>query len=135
MSFPDAGPVIVLSFLLITYIISAYEKINDWKSTLIFYKKMYESTSLAKGITPAVFLIVGLEIIVSTLTGLGIWDILINQNYNFAIYGFIASSILFALLLFGLRIVKDYSGSARIAIYFMISVFGLYWTQSIMSIA
>jgi hypothetical protein len=135
MSFADAGPVIVLSFLLITYIISAYEKINDWKSTLIFYKKMYESTSLAKGITPAIFLIVGLEIIVSTLTGLGIWDILINQNYNFAVYAFIASSILFALLLFGLRIVKDYSGSARIGIYFMISVFGLYWVQSIMSIA
>jgi len=135
MSFADAGPVIVLSFLLINFLISAYEKIHDWKSTLLFYGKMYESTSLAKGITPAIVLIIGLEIIISTLAALGIWDILINQDYHFAVYAFIASSILFTILLFGLRVVKDYSGSARIAIYFLISVFGLYWTQSIMSIA
>ncbi|BAO54844.1 hypothetical protein [Nonlabens marinus] len=130
MSLTDAGPVIILSFLLITYLISAYEKINDWKGSLTFYRKMYEGTFLAIGITPAIILISGLEIVVSTLAGLSIWDIVMNQDYELAVYAFISSSVLFAILLFGLRIAKDYPGSARIAVYFLVSVLGLFWTQS-----
>lgn len=134
MKLADAGPIIILSFILITYLISAYEKMTDWKTTLEYYKKMYASTFLSKGIMPVIIFIVGLEIVVSTFAGLGIWDMMVNQEYDLATYAFIISSILFAILLFGLRMVKDYSGAARVAIYFIISVFGLYWLQSTTSI-
>jgi hypothetical protein len=135
MTISDVGPVIILSFILITYLISAFEKINDWKEQLAFYRKMYKNTFLANFVPPSIILILGLEIVVSTLTALGIWDIIMNTDYTFSVYALIASSILFAILLFGLRLVKDYSGSARIAVYFLVSVFGLYWLQSIMTIA
>ena len=134
MKISDVGPVIILSFILITFLISAFEKINDWKAQLTFYRKMYQNTFLANFVPPAILLIIGLETIVSTLTALGIWDIIMNGDYNFAVYALSASSILFAILLFGLRLVRDYSGSARIAVYFLVSVFGLYWIQSIMAI-
>ncbi len=130
MNLTDAGPVIILSFLLITYLISASEKINNWKESLSFYQKMYEGTFLAKIITPSIILISGLEVIVSTFAGLGIWDIVMNNDYELATYAFISSGVLFAILLFGLRIAKDYPGSARIAVYFLVSVFGLFWAQS-----
>ncbi|WP_194851604.1 DoxX family protein [Nonlabens antarcticus] len=135
MNIPDIGPIIILCFILITYLFSAYEKINDWKAQLEFYSKMFQSTFIAKAITPVIVFILGLEVIISTLTGLGIWDIIVNESYVFSVYALIASSILFTMLLFGLRMVKDYVGSARIAIYFLLSVFGLYWTQSMVSIA
>jgi hypothetical protein len=135
MTISDVGPVIILSFILITYLISAFEKINDWKEQLAFYRKMYKNTFLANFVPPSIILILGLEIVVSTLTALGIWDIIMNTDYTFSVYALIASSLLFAILLFGLRLVRDYSGSARVAVYFLVSVFGLYWLQSITAIA
>jgi hypothetical protein len=122
----DVGPVIILSFIFITYLISAFEKINGWKEQLEFYHKMYKNTLLANFVPPSIILILGLKIVVSTLTALGIWDIITNTDYTFSVYTLIASCVLFAILLFGLRLVKDYSGSARIAVYFLVSVFGLY---------
>jgi hypothetical protein len=135
MKISDVGPVIILSFILITFLISAFEKINDWQGQLAIYRKMYENTFLANFVSPSILLIIGLETVASTLAALGIWDIVMNGDYNFSVYALIASSILFAILLFGLRLVRDYSGSARIAVYFLVSVFGLYWLQSIMAIA
>lgn len=131
MIISDIGPVIILFFLLITYLLSAYEKINDWTPQLNYYKELYKSTFLNGVITPTIYLVLTLEIIVSTLTALGIWDILFNSSLVFSIYALASSSIICAILLFGLRMVKDYAGSARIAIYFLVSIFGLYWVQSL----
>ncbi len=134
MKITDVGPVILLSFILITLLISAFEKINDWKVQMTFYRKLYSTTFLRGSILPMIILILGFEIIISTITALGIWDIVSNGDYVFASYALITASILFAVLLFGLRLIKDYSGAARIAVYFLVSIFGLYWVQSLISI-
>ncbi|SCY33242.1 hypothetical protein SAMN05192588_2312 [Nonlabens sp. Hel1_33_55] len=135
MDLSYVGPIIILIFLLITYIISAFEKIHDWKVTEESFKKMYSETILAKMIVPVITLIVAFEIIIVTLAALGIWDIIIEQNFEVATFSFLASSILCLFLLIGLRLINDYSGTSRIGIYFLISIFGLYWVQSIVSIA
>ena len=134
MDLSYVGPIIILIFLLITYIISAFEKIHDWKVTEESFKKMYSETILAKMIVPVITLIVAFEIIIVTLAALGIWDIIIEQNFEVATLSFLASSILCLFLLIGLRLINDYSGTSRIGIYFLISIFGLYWVQSIVSI-
>ena len=134
MDLSYVGPIIILIFLLITYIISAFEKIHDWKDTEESFKKMYSETILAKMIVPVITLIVAFEIIIVTLAALGIWDIIIEQNFEVATFSFLASSILCLFLLIGLRLINDYSGTSRIGIYFLISIFGLYWVQSIVSI-
>ena len=134
MDLSYVGPIIILIFLLITYIISAFEKIHDWKVTEESFKKMYSETILGKMIVPVITLIVAFEIIIVTLAALGIWDIIIEQNFEVATFSFLASSILCLFLLIGLRLINDYSGTSRIGIYFLISIFGLYWVQSIIFI-
>ena len=130
-----SGPIIILFFLLITYIISAYEKINGWKTTKIAFKKMYAKTFVAKAIVPLLVAILAGEVVIVTFAALAIFDILTLQNFRYANYAFIASSILCLFLLIGLRLIEDYQGASRIGIYFTISIFGMYWVQSMFTIA
>ena len=88
MDLSYVGPIIILIFLLITYIISAFEKIHDWKVTEESFKKMYSEMILGKMIVPVITLIVAFEIIIVTLSALGIWDIIIEQNFEVATFSF-----------------------------------------------
>ena len=96
------GPLIILVFLLITYVISAFEKINQWKATRQAFLKMFQKTFISRISIPLLMFIVIAEIIIVTYAGLGIYDILVNSNFDFAVYSCIASSILCSIFLLGL---------------------------------
>ncbi|AZQ43137.1 hypothetical protein [Nonlabens ponticola] len=134
MDFNAAGITILLSFLLLTFLMSAYEKMIEWSKTLEHYQKMYSKTFLKPIIKPLIVLILGFEATVSTFCGLGIYDLITMGNYEFACYGFFTASLLFFIFLFGLRLIKDYQGTSRIGVYFLIAVLGLYWAQLLNSI-
>lgn len=125
------GPVILLLFTFITFIISAYEKVNGWQMTKDSFQKQFIHTVFSKTIVPILILILILEVTVVTFAARGIWNILTSQNFDYASYAFITASILYILLLIGLRTINDYAGASRIAMYFLISIFGLFWIQSI----
>jgi hypothetical protein len=131
MDLSYAGPILVLSFLLVTYAVSAYEKMTDWKTTIEDYSQKYEGTLLHIIIKPLIIFILGFEIIVTAFCAMGIYDILSISDSEIANYAFALSSILCIILLLGLRMLKDYEGASRIAIYFLISTAGLFWAQSI----
>ena len=130
MHLSNAGPVLILSFILITFIFSAYEKIHGWQQTKINFKKLYKRTFLAKAVIPMICIILFTEVIISTYAALGIWDIIKVGDYQFATYACILASLLCLLLLIGLRILNDYSGAAKVSVYFLVSMLGLYWIQS-----
>ncbi|KQC32375.1 hypothetical protein AAU57_02790 [Nonlabens sp. YIK11] len=134
MNISHAGLILILFFLLITYIISAYEKINGWKSTQENFKLMYAKTLIGKAIIPIITFIIAFEIIIVTLAALGIWDIIYAEDFEIARSTFLGSSILCLIFLIGLRMIDDYKGASRVGIYFLISIFGLYWLESIISI-
>ncbi len=127
---PYAGPIIILCFLLITFTISAYEKINRWQTTHQSFEKMFKNTFVGKMISPVIVFLIAAEVMVVTFAALGIWDICMLQDLSFAIYAVIGSGLLYLVFLTGLRMIEDYAGAARIGVYLLISVFALYWMQS-----
>ncbi|MBF4986138.1 hypothetical protein FNJ87_18065 [Nonlabens mediterrranea] len=126
-----SGPILILFFLLLTIIISAYEKLFVWNKTLKDYIEMYKNHLPPFLVKLSLIIILGLEIIVTSFLALGIYDLIIDQDIALSEIGLIITGILFLILLIGLRILQDYRGAGRTAIYFLLVVFGLFWIQSI----
>lgn len=126
-----AGPLLILVFLLLTIAISAFEKLSRWKNSLEYYVALYQETLSAAVVKAAFVLIVGLEFIISILIIWGMYELIYKSHTFMATLAILLSSVLFIILLIGLRILKDYDGAGRTAVYFLLAVFGLFWLQSI----
>jgi hypothetical protein len=125
------GIMCILFFLLVTYSWSAYEKISELPKSVAFYRDLYKSTFNEHIITIILYIIIGLEIMISCLLIIGIWKLYAYYDSLIAQYALLSSCALLIILLIGLRIIKDYSGAAGIGIYFLLSVFGMFWAQFI----
>lgn len=119
---------LILIFLAVTFIQSAYDKIFDWNGNVEFLKVHFEKTSLVKKYIPQslVFVLI-LELITGILTLVGCAQLLINGQRTFGFYGAVLASVTLILLLFGQRLAKDYDGARTIAIYFIPSVLAVFW--------
>ncbi|MEN8816570.1 MAG: hypothetical protein ABF274_06850 [Nonlabens sp.] len=129
MILSNIGIILILLFLLITYFISAYEKVAEWKNTGTFYQEMYKGIFTPLLIQASILFILSFEFILVVLIGFALFDSIALGNLLLAEYAFILSSILLIILLIGLRLIKDYPGASGIGIYFIISLMGLFWTQ------
>jgi len=118
--------VLVIIFFCITYFISVFEKINDWKGTLAYYTNHFKATFLKKYISPILISIVIFESIVFMLLGVSVLTILLNSDVYFGKIGLQLSALILILFLIGQRIVKDYQGAMNITIYFILNIIGLY---------
>ncbi len=79
----------------------------------------------------SLIVVLGLEIIITSFLTLGIYDIITEQDIALGELGLIIAGVLFLILLVGLRILQDYRGAGRTAVYFLLCIFGLFWIQSI----
>lgn len=126
-----SGIILILIFLLVTYLLSAYEKMMDWEKTVEDYSHMYKDVFNPMLVKLSIIIILGIEITLSTIIGIAVYDIISLQIFLYAQYAFILSGILIIILLVGLRLIKDYAGSSGLGIYFIISMMGLFWYQYI----
>lgn len=115
--------IMVLVFLMVTFIMSAYEKIADWDSSKTYYQKAYKGTLPANLVMLLLIFILIAEVFITTLLGFGIYDMIDHDDLKYINYGLVASQALFIILLIGLRLIKDYNGASRVAVYFMITLF------------
>lgn len=127
--FTYSGIILILLFLLVTYLLSAYEKMFDWKKTVEDYSDMYKEVFSPLVVKLSIIVILGIEIAVSALIGIAVLDIINTQSLLYAQYAFVGSGFLIIMLLVGLRIIKDYPGASGLGIYFIISMIGLFWSQ------
>jgi len=124
----NPASLLILVFLAITFIQSAYDKIFDWKANIEFLKVHFSKTSILKNyVAQSIVLLVFLELCTGILTLVGCAQLLINGGRTFGFYGAVLSSITLILMLFGQRLAKDYDGARTIAIYFIPSVLAVYW--------
>ncbi|WNM19637.1 DoxX family membrane protein [Flavobacterium capsici] len=124
----NPASLLILIFLAITFIQSAYDKIFDWNGNVEWLKGHFSKTSLLKNYVPlSLTIVLLLELITGILTLVGCAELLINGGRTFGFYGAVFSSITLILLLFGQRLAKDYDGARTIAIYFIPSVLAVYW--------
>ncbi|TDN83456.1 hypothetical protein DET49_1219 [Salegentibacter sp. 24] len=118
--------ILILLFILITFLQSGIDKAGDWKGNIGWLKDHFSQTILA-GQVP---LMVGIIMIIEIITGIGaILGIIWLLGYNdptMALYTCILAAVTLLMLLFGQRIAKDYAGAFTLTGYFIVVIFGVY---------
>lgn len=121
-----APHLLILMFLAITFLQSGIDKISDWSGNLSFLKEHFSKTFLRKSVPLMLGVILFGEIIVGFLSIIGIIQIYISEVTTIGFYASVIAAKILLLLLFGQRVAKDYAGAMTIAVYFMVTVFGVY---------
>lgn len=124
----NTASILVLIFLAVTFVQSAYDKVFAWQGNVEWLKGHFANTSLLKNNVPlALGIILLLELITGVLTLVGCVQLLMNGERTFGFYGAVFSCITLILLLLGQRLAKDYDGARTIAIYFVPAVLAVFW--------
>jgi len=118
--------ILILLFILITFLQSGIDKLADWKGNTGWLKEHFSGTMLS-GIVP---LMVGIILIIEVITGIlaiaGLFQLIVNNEPVFALYTCVLACVTLLMLLFGQRIAKDYAGAFTLTGYFIVSIFGVY---------
>jgi uncharacterized membrane protein YphA (DoxX/SURF4 family) len=121
-----APQLLILAFLTIVFLQSGIDKLTDWKGNLSFLKEHFGKTFLKNSVPLMLGVIMVGELIVGVLSIIGIIQIYASGIMTMGFYAaVIAGKVLLALFL-GQRIAKDYAGAMTIAVYFMVTVFGVF---------
>lgn len=123
----NVASILLLIFLAVTFLQSAYEKIFYWKDSVIWLKEHFSKTRLKNQIPLALLHLLILELISGVLSVVGAIQLISNSGREFGLYGAIFSCITLLMMLFGQRLAKDYDGARTIVIYFIPAVMAVYW--------
>ncbi|EAR02793.1 DoxX family membrane protein [Maribacter sp. HTCC2170] len=121
--------ILLLLFLVITFIQSGLDKIMDWNGNISWLRGHFSKTFLGGMVPFLVATILILEIVAGILCIIGIYQLVAEGKSALALYGAILSCIALLMLLFGQRIAKDYDGARTIAIYFVPAIFLVFLLQ------
>lgn len=123
----NTASLLVLLFLAVTYVQSAYDKLFGWKENVSWLQSHFAKTFLKDYIPVSLVLLVALELITSVLTLVGCVELWATGGKTFGLYGAVFSCICLLLMLVGQRLAKDYEGAKTIAIYYVPSVLAVWW--------
>lgn len=118
--------ILILLFILITFMQSGIDKASDWKGNTGWLKDHFSGTILGGMVPLMVGVIMILEIITGILALLGMLWLLAFDNSGMALYACILACVTLLMLLFGQRIAKDYAGAFTLTGYFIVCVFGVF---------
>ncbi|MCM4172226.1 DoxX family protein [Arenibacter sp. TNZ] len=121
---------LLLLFVIITFLQSALDKILDWKGNLEWLKGHFSQTPF-KNMVP---LLLGTVLVTETIAGIlcsiGFYMLCVSGDSTIAMAGAILACLALLMLLLGQRIAKDYDGARTIAIYFIPVIFLVFLLQS-----
>jgi uncharacterized membrane protein YphA (DoxX/SURF4 family) len=118
--------ILILLFLIVTFLQSGIDKLTDWKGNLDFIKSHFKNSPLKNSVPLLLGIILITEIVASILMIFGVYQIIGSGAKEFALYGVELSALTLVFLLIGQRLAKDYAGAMTLAVYFIIAVFGVY---------
>ena len=122
--------VLILLFLIITFVLSGFEKISDWRGNIDFIKNHFQKSPLKNNVPLLLTILLIIEIIASILMTIGVYQIYVSESKEIALIGIELSAVSLILMLVGQRLAKDYSGAMSLAVYFIITLFGVYLLNS-----
>lgn len=117
--------VLILLFLIVTFLQSGIDKLIDWKGNLSFIKSHFKNSPLKNSVPLLLGIILIMEILASLLMIIGIYQLHTSGLKEMAILGVILSGLSLIFLLIGQRLAKDYAGAMTLAVYFIITIIGL----------
>lgn len=118
--------ILILLFLIVTFLQSGIDKMVDWNGNLGFIKEHFKSSPLKNMVPLLLGIILITEVVAALFMIVGIYQIVTSGVKEFAIYGVELSALTLIFLLIGQRLAKDYAGAMTLAVYFIITIFGLY---------
>ncbi|ARV15744.1 DoxX family membrane protein [Polaribacter sp. SA4-12] len=122
--------VIILLFLIITYVISGYEKISDWKGNVNFIKDHFQNSPFKNKVPFLLAILLIVEIIASILMIIGVYQLYTSETKEIALLGIELSAVSIIFMLIGQRLAKDYPGAMSLGVYFIITLSGVYLLNS-----
>jgi putative oxidoreductase len=128
MSFLKNHPteILILLFLIVTFLQSGFDKITDWKGNLSFVKSHFANSPLKNMVPLLLATILVIEVLAGVLMIVGIYQLSTNGIKDIALIGAELSAITLIFLLIGQRLAKDYAGAMTLAVYFATTIFGVY---------
>jgi len=125
----NATELLLLLFMMITFLQSALDKVFDWGGNLAWLKGHFANSPL-NGTVPILLAVVLLvELAAGIFCTVGFFQFVLSGASSFAVYGAILSCLSLLMLLFGQRMAKDYAGAMTIAVYFIPAIFLVYVLQ------
>ena len=127
--YENATEVVLLIFLIITFLQSGVDKVKDWKGNLSWLKGHFSKSIFKNSVPLCLGIITVVEIVAGILCLAGLIHLLLHDNKVFALYGALVSCLALLMLFLGQRINKDYEGAKTIVIYLVPTVFLLFLLQ------
>jgi putative oxidoreductase len=121
--------ILILLFLIVTFLQSGIDKITDWKGNLSFIKGHFKNSPLKDMVPILLGTILVMEVLASVLMIIGVYYLGTSGSTGFALLGAQLSAISLIFLLIGQRLAKDYAGAMTLAVYFIITVLAVYLLQ------
>ena len=118
--------ILILLFLIVTFLQSGIDKLTDWGGNVSFIKDHFKNSPLKNMVPLLLGVVLITEVVAALFMIVGIYQIISSGVKEFAIYGIELSAITLIFLLVGQRLAKDYAGAMTLAVYFIITIFGLF---------
>ncbi len=118
--------ILILLFLLITFLQSGFDKLRNWTGNLNFVKAHFSKTPLRNWVRVLLLTILVVEFLAGLLSGIGVFELIVNNNPSVGLLGAVTSCLALLMLLFGQRVAKDYAGALTITCYFIVAIFGVF---------
>lgn len=118
--------ILILLFLIVTFLQSGIDKLLDWKGNVSFIKEHFKNSPLKNKVPFLLGIILLIEIIASILMSIGIYQLYVSGEKEIALLGVELSAITLIFLLIGQRLAKDYAGAMSLTVYFILTVFGVF---------
>ena len=122
--------VLILLFLIVTFIQSGIDKIVDWNGNVSFIKEHFKNSPLKNTVPLLLGVILIIEIIASILMIIGVYQLYTSEAKEIALLGIELSAITLIFLLMGQRLAKDYAGAMSLGVYFIITIIGAFLLNS-----
>ncbi|QTE21340.1 DoxX family membrane protein [Polaribacter cellanae] len=122
--------VLILFFLIVTFIQSGIDKLLDWKGNVSFITDHFKNSPLKNSVPFLLAIILIIEVLSGILMIIGVYQLYTSEAKEIASLGIELSAITLIFLLIGQRLAKDYAGAMSLAVYFIISIFGIYLLNS-----
>jgi len=116
---------LILAFIVITFLQSGLDKISDWKGNIGWLKGHFSKTFLAGQVPVMLAIILIFEVLAGILAIIGMILIIASGKTDMALYACILAAITLLMLLFGQRVAKDYAGAFTIVGYFVVVILGV----------
>ncbi|HCE54075.1 MAG TPA: DoxX family protein [Lutibacter sp.] len=121
-----SAEILVLLFLIITFLQSGIDKLTDWKGNVDFITGHFKNSPLQKMVPLLLLTVLIFEIAASILMLVGGYYLFTEGDGTVAKVGLEFAAITLIMLLIGQRLAKDYAGAMSLAVYFILTIFGIY---------